>query len=172
MADINIVELSGRLVRDLKLGESKVFGVYGIITVIVRSQREKKSDFIEVFIWNKRIIEYFGLHLKAGKKVIVRGSLSKSEKNLFVNVNEDYGVILCYDVKDFTNSKDLAEEWIRTLESQNTSYEQKLKSFKQVEESQTDNSNADISTDDSQLIESDLQLTPANRRVKNEQPII
>ena len=92
--DRNIVELSGRLVRDIWLRESKEGNVYGMVTVVVRGKTEKKVDFFEVFVWNKRIIDHFGKHLKAGKKVIVRGELSKSEKGVFINVFEDYGTLL------------------------------------------------------------------------------
>jgi NAD+--asparagine ADP-ribosyltransferase len=58
--DRNIVELSGRLVRDIWLRESKEGNVYGMVTVVVRGKTEKKVDFFEVFVWNKRIIDHFG----------------------------------------------------------------------------------------------------------------
>ena len=40
--DRNIVELSGRLVRDIWLRETKEGNVYGMVTVVVRGKTEKK----------------------------------------------------------------------------------------------------------------------------------
>ena len=127
--DRNIVELSGRLVRDIWLRETKEGNVYGMVTVVVRGKTEKKVDFFEVFVWNKRIIDHFGKHLKAGKKVIVRGELSKSEKGVFINVFEDYGVMICVDVRELKAKA--GEEWIRELEEENKVYEEKLKKYEE-----------------------------------------
>jgi hypothetical protein len=127
--DRNMVELSGRLVRDIWLRETRDGNVYGMITVVVRGKTEKKVDFFEIFVWNKRIIEHFGKYLKAGKKVVVRGELSKSEKGVFINVFEDYGVMICVDIRELKAKA--GEEWVRELEEENKVYEEKLKKYQE-----------------------------------------
>lgn len=128
--DRNMVELSGRLVRDIWLRETRDGNVYGMITVVVRGKTEKKVDFFEIFVWNKRIIEHYGKYLKAGKKVIVKGELSKSEKGVFINVFEDYGVMICVDIRELKAKA--GDEWVRELEEENKVYEEKLKKYQEA----------------------------------------
>ena len=130
-ADRNVVELSGRLVRDIKLNQTKDGTVFAIITLVVRNKTQKKPDFIEVFIWNTRLIEFYGEHLKAGRRIMARGSLSKSEKGLLINVTEDYGIMICYDVRDLKNAKEGSEQWIKSLETENAKYEDQLKHYEE-----------------------------------------
>ena len=61
--------------------------------------------------------------------MIVRGELSKSEKGVFINVFEDYGIMICVDVRELKAKA--GEEWIRELEEENKVYEEKLKKYEE-----------------------------------------
>ena len=130
-ADRNIVELSGRLVRDIKLNQTKDGSVFAMITLVIRNKSQKKADFIDIFIWNARLIDFYGEYLKPGRRVMIRGTISKSEKGLLINVTEDYGMMLCYDVRDLKNAKEGSEHWIKSLETENAKYEGQLKRYEE-----------------------------------------
>lgn len=123
-ADRNIFELSGRLVRDIKLGETKDGRTYGMITVLYRGKKEKKPQFFEAFIWNEKLLEFYGMHLKSGKRVFIRGELSKQEKQIYINVTEDYGVMICIDTRDLKSAESGSEAWIQALEKEDKRLEE------------------------------------------------
>ena len=132
-ADRNVVELSGRLVRDVKLGETRDGRVYGLVTIVIRGFNDKKADFFEVFIWNKRLIEFYGRYLKSGKRVLIRGTLSRQENQIYINVTEDYGIMICIDTRDLKKEEKGSLAWVAALEEENEIYESKLRAYEERE---------------------------------------
>lgn len=126
-ADRNIVELSGRLVRDIKLGTTKDGRTYGVITVLIRGKSDKKPQFFEAFIWNEKLIEFYGRYLKSGRRVMIRGALARNDKQLYLNVTEDYGVMVCIDTRDLKAQESSSEEWVKELEAETEKLEAELK---------------------------------------------
>ena len=126
-ADRNNVELCGRLVRDIKLCEKKSGATYAIITILTRRDKGDKGEFFEVFIWNSKIIECYGQYLKAGKRVSIKGWLSRTKENFYINLTEDYGLIIATDIKDLKQKEEVNRSWIAELEAENENYETKLK---------------------------------------------
>jgi hypothetical protein len=130
-ADRNNVELCGRLVRDIKLCEKKSGATYAIITILTRRDKGDKGEFFEVFIWNSKIIECYGQYLKAGKRVSIKGWLSRTKENFYINLTEDYGLIIATDIKDLKKEEKASLAWIAALEEENEIYEKKLKAYEE-----------------------------------------
>jgi hypothetical protein len=128
-ADRNNIELCGRLVRDIKLCEKKSGATYGIITILTRRDKGDKGEFFEVFIWNNKIIDCYGQYLKTGKRVSIKGWLSRTKENFYINLTEDYGLIIAMDIKDLKKDKEGSLAWIAALEEENEIYEKKLKVY-------------------------------------------
>lgn len=128
-ADRNSIDLCGRLVRDIKLCEKKDGVPYGIITIVTRKEKGEKGEFFEVFIWNNKIIDCYGQYLKAGKRVSVKGWLSRTKDNFYINLTEDYGLMIAMDIKDLKKKEESHLAWIAALEEENESYERKLKEY-------------------------------------------
>jgi hypothetical protein len=126
-ADKNSIDLCGRLVRDIKLCEKKDGVPYGIITIVTRTDRVGKGEFLEVFIWNHKIIDCYGQYLKAGKRVSVKGWLSRAKDNFYINLTEDYGLMIVMDIKELKKREASHLAWIAALEEENESYERRLK---------------------------------------------
>lgn len=126
-SDRNNVELCGRLVRDIKLCEKKSGATYAIITILTRRDKGDKGEFFEVFIWNSKIIECYGQYLKAGKRVSIKGWLSRTKENFYINLTEDYGLIIATDIKDLKQKEEVNRSWIAELGAENENYEAKLK---------------------------------------------
>ena len=126
-ADRNNIELCGRLVRDIKLCEKKSGATYGIITILTRRDKGDKGEFFEIFIWNNKIIACYAQHLKAGKRVSIKGWLSRTKENFYINLTEDYGLIVAMDIKDLKKKEEVNRSWIAELEVENENYETKLK---------------------------------------------
>ena len=128
-ADRNNIELCGRLVRDIKLCEKKSGATYAIITILTRRDKGDKGEFFEVFIWNNKIIDCYGQYLKAGKRVSIKGWLSRTKENFYINLTEDYGLIVAMDIKDLKEEEKGSLAWIAALEEENENYEKKLKAY-------------------------------------------
>lgn len=126
-ADRNSIDLCGRLVRDIKLCERKDGVPYAIITIVTRKDKGEKGEFFEVFIWNNKIIDCYGQYLKAGKRVSVKGWLSRTKDNFYINLTEDYGLMIVMDIRDLKKKEEVHLTWIKELEEGNKIYEKHLK---------------------------------------------
>ncbi|RZI47506.1 hypothetical protein EDM53_01615 [Rickettsiales endosymbiont of Peranema trichophorum] len=88
----NIVELIGQLSKEVKGLKTKEGKDFAIITVTVPN--DKRTELIDVFIWNQETIDFATKYLEVGNTVSIKGSLSKTDKGLFVRCHqlEDLGI--------------------------------------------------------------------------------
>ena len=63
--------------------------------------------------------------------MLVCGSLSKNQKNIYINVTADYGLTVCLDIRDLKQTNDKGDLWIKKLEEENESYAEKLKTLEE-----------------------------------------